>query len=423
MKLHWFSPLPPARTGIAEYSVMLAPWLSQVADVTFWTDQKSWDPRLEAHGKVRRYSPDQVPWEDLNQGVSVFHIGNNPSFHQSIWRVSQAHAGVVVLHDVRLQDFFWGILARPGDAGEYVRCMERVYGRAGASAAGLGDASPDLETVALPYPLFEPAIENALGVVVHTATGRDLVDPRCPCALACMPLAYDPTQARRPVKAPGPPHELVVFGFINPNRRLISLLRALGEMPDKDAFRLRVCGRLWDETHVRAKIREYGLERHVTLQGYMTALDEAIARADLAINLRFPSMGEASGSQLRIWDHALPSIVTRTGWYAGLPSDAVLHVDVETEIDDLKRHLSAFVSDPAAFRKMGERGRDLLALHEPGQYVRNLMKFASQAATFRPTRAWLKTGQRVGLDMRCWASAMAVDSLASAAASAIPKVS
>ena len=24
MKLHWFSPLPPARTGIAEYSVMLS---------------------------------------------------------------------------------------------------------------------------------------------------------------------------------------------------------------------------------------------------------------------------------------------------------------------------------------------------------------------------------------------------------------
>ena len=36
---------------------------------------------------------------------------------------------------------------------------------------------------------------------------------------------------------------------------------------------------------------------------------------ELLINLRYPTMGEASLSQLRIWRHALPSMVTQVGWH------------------------------------------------------------------------------------------------------------
>ena len=419
MKLHWFSPLPPARTGIAEYSAMLAPWLAQQAEVIFWTDQKSAsDPRLEAHGQVRRYSLEAMPWQELNQGVSIFHIGNNPQFHRSIWQVSQAHAGVVVLHDVRLQDFFWGILSR----SEYVQSMERFYGPAGAAAVtGTPDGPPNLDSLALPYPLYEPAVENALGVVVHTPPALDLV--RCPCALAYMPLAYDPVQATRAPRTSEPPHQIVVFGFINPNRRLLSLLRALGELPSKNDFRLRICGQVWDEPHIRDKIREYGVQHIVTLDGYQHALDHAISQADLAINLRFPSMGEASGSQLRIWDHALPSIVTRTGWYAGLSPGSVLHVDVETEIDDLKRHLAAFAANPSAYRAYGESGRQhLLAHHSPGQYAHDLVKLAAHAVSFRSARAWQKSSQGIGTGLKLWAAPASIDGLAKSVASAVMQI-
>src|SRR5205823_5114350 len=121
-------------------------------------------------------------------------------------------------------------------------------------------------------------------------------------------------------------------------------------------FRLHMYGSLADEYNLRSAIRRYALDRLVTIHGYVPSLDQAIADADLAINLRFPSMGEASLSQLQIWDHALPSIVTRTGWYATLSPDTVLFVDVEREIEDLKRHITAFADDPEAFAKLGENG-------------------------------------------------------------------
>ena len=39
MRLNWFSPLPPARTEIANYTVRLLPALCASCDVTLWTDQ------------------------------------------------------------------------------------------------------------------------------------------------------------------------------------------------------------------------------------------------------------------------------------------------------------------------------------------------------------------------------------------------
>ena len=66
---------------------------------------------------------------------------------------------------------------------------------------------------------------------------------------------------------------------------------------------------------MRDEVEELRLQDIVTLHGFVPAeaLEAALASAHLAINFRFPTMGEASVSQLQIWDHALPSLVTRVG--------------------------------------------------------------------------------------------------------------
>src|SRR5437762_1535146 len=99
----------------------------------------------------------------------------------------------------------------------------------------------------------------------------------------------------------------------------------LARLDEREKFRLEVCGEVWNEEAVRERIRSYGIENLVRLRGHVSdaELDAALDAADLALNLRNPTMGEASLSQLQIWDHALPSLVTRLGWYAALPKEAV----------------------------------------------------------------------------------------------------
>jgi hypothetical protein len=121
-------------------------------------------------------------------------------------------------------------------------------------------------------------------------------------------------------------------------------------------------------------------------------------------------MGEASISQLRIWAHALPTLVTHIGWYASLPEDVVAHVRMEHESADIKRHLNAFLSSPGSFAEMGERGRRLLdEEHSVERYVEAVLDLAVSAQEFRPRAVAYQLAERVGISVSPWADALVSD--------------
>jgi hypothetical protein len=107
-------------------------------------------------------------------------------------------------------------------------------------------------------------------------------------------------------------------------------------------------------------------------------------------------MGEASGSQLRIWSHALPSLVSKVGWYAELPANAVAFVRTgETEVSDIRNHLKAFVENPEIYSQMGERGQQILKeKHSPESYVATVLELARNAELLRARHAGLMLAER-----------------------------
>lgn len=179
------------------------------------------------------------------------------------------------------------------------------------------------------------------------------------------------------------PLRLIQFGYLGPNRRLDWLFAAMAglDADDRSRIHLDIYGRIWGRSMLDRQIGEYGLTNHVTVHGFVEedALDSAIARADLAINLRWPSMGEASGSQLRIWRHKRPSIAIRTGWYAEQPEDAMLFVEPPTGGDGdparaIRAHLKAAIETPQMLAGIGAAGRDRLErMHAPDHYVSGLL--------------------------------------------------
>jgi len=120
---------------------------------------------------------------------------------------------------------------------------------------------------------------------------------------------------------------------------------------------------------------------HIRLRGYVsdTQLDEALHSADFAINLRWPTMGEASASQLRYWSAALPTLVSDVGWYSELPDEAVCKISVENEIPDLLAVLQDALASPAKYREIGERGRQQLReAHSHSAYASELVALAER---------------------------------------------
>ncbi|MGB7926334.1 MAG: glycosyltransferase [Pyrinomonadaceae bacterium] len=416
MRLNWFSPLPPAATDIAHYTTRTLDALGTQAEVTLWTDQDGWDNDLEKHASVRRYKLRRMPWAELNRGdMSIYHIGNNPLFHGSVWQVSQRHPGIVVLHDLRLHQLFESLYrGRWRDLEAYLVQMEFYYGERGRrdAAAWAAHQKPGIDEMAERYPLTMLALENALGVLVHTEEAFHQLNSmnRWPVAYAPLPFAAarDGERGRLPSlesRTIGPPYRLVVFGYISGNRRLEQLLKALADLPERERFRLDVYGKLADEKRVRRRVSALKLKGLVKLHGFVpeTELDAALRSAHMAVNLRYPTMGEASGSQLRIWSHALPSLVTGVGWYATLPADAVAFVRPDHETEDIQAHLRAFLSEPARFARMGQKGyRVLEEHHAPEAYARSIINLVERAREYRSHSAAYKLAERAAREVSAW---------------------
>jgi len=415
MKLNWFSPLPPARTDIAHYTMRVLQALARRVEIVLWTDQTAWDPLLEKYAEVRYYQPERMSWAELNRSdMNVYHIGNNPPAHGSIWQVSRSHQGLVVLHDLSLQHLFAGLFRDYWhDRDGYLVQMEKFYDWEGRLAAeAFWDGKLSILHMSEHYPLTALAVQGALGVLVHTQQG--LIDQRQEnaCPVAYMPLPYAPSRRssiNRPRfeggQAGGPPYRIITFGYLNVNRRVESLLQALSTLPDGDLFRLDIYGQVWDSEYMRTQIQTLGLQGLVQLHGFVPEdeLDSALEAADLAVNLRYPTMGEASGSQLRIWDHALPTLVSQIAWYAKLPENAVAFVRPEHEVLDIQKHLNAFLADPDHFAEMGNQGRRFLeAHHRPDMYAEALIDFVAEAQRFSPQAAAYELAVRAGTAMQGW---------------------
>lgn len=396
MRLNWFSPLPPAHSEVANHTARLLPALCQRAEVVLWTDQPRWSEELERHAPVRRFQPGQLPWAELNrEGVSCYNVGNDPHFHTAIWEVSRCRPGIVILHDTHLQHLFAAALQR-GGVEDYRAEMAKYYGLAGTVSVNAYLAGHrSLLDLAESFPLTGLAVENALGVVVHSRAAFEKLSRLGRCAVIHAPLPYLPDPPGKRAAWPtanADPCRLIVFGFIGPNRRLEAVLHALANFPAKDAFRLEIYGTLDAENQVRALIRSLNLSNQVVVRGYVPErqLDDALSNSHFAFNLRYPSMGEASASQLRIWSHSLPSAVSRVGWYADQPADTVLFVRPDHEAEDLHAALQGLLRNSEDLLRIGASGRKHLEQnHTPAAYAESLLLLASQIGELRSR--WLAT--------------------------------
>ena len=375
-RLNWFSPLPPARTAIGHYALLVLPALARYADVAVWTDRPYWPAELEAHATVRQW--DGKSWPELNVAdATLYHVGNNARFHGWILDVARQHPGVVVLHETRLHELFAAqLLDNAPDETAYLNAVRQCHGMAAVLHAQRfvrGEATAG--ELADSIPLTELALERARGAIVHTRTAFREVAAlgRCSAIQLELPYAAGPPAARREQDGI---LKLVVFGYLAANRRIHSLLEAIATFPGRPQLRLDIFGELDDREPLEDRIRALGLNDIVRVHGFVPEedLDVVLGRSDLAVNLRYPTMGEASHSQLRIWSGGLASLVTRTGWYAELPPETVGFVDPASEIADLHDHFRAALAHPESLHAIGDAGRrHLQTRHEPEVYVRDLL--------------------------------------------------
>ena len=389
-RLNLFSPLPPLLSEIGSHTLLVARALNEVAHVTLWTPQAE-VPEIPADFAVVQYDPAAMDWARLNGAdAHIYNIGNNASYHRAIFDIARQAPGIIVLHDTRLQHFFARYSETPGaDRAFYLDSMRRTHGPAARADAGRWLAGEEtLDTLVDRYPMTAATLDQALAAVLHNPAEQAMLASQTRMPVFHLPLAFaaGPAPRRAP---PGQTLRLVLFGFLGPNRRIRQVLDVIAALPDTDV-RLDIYGALDEPEPIDVQIAALGLSARVVRHGYVPEpeLQAALMQADLALNLRYPSMGEASASQLRIWAAGLASVVTRTGWYATLPEDAVFFVEPDRETETLAGHLAALRQDRARFQAAGQRGRAIVAAqHTPERYARDLLEVVAQVPALHARRA------------------------------------
>lgn len=385
--LNWFSPLRPARTEIANYTDRLLPYLAEKTEVNLWTAQEKWsvsDERVSVH----HYSVS--PLLDSNSScdaaaLNFFHLGNNPHFHLEIFQVARAMSGVIILHDCRLDLLLDNVFnhSSAGEASTYHDQLDRYYGLGGRQAIRAYEAGMvPLEYLQEQFTLLPFALEGSVGVVVHSDNALEQVRR---FGKRCVQLQLPwPEISKAPKRnQSAPPYKLIVFGHLGHNRCLDKILDALAGLENRQEFRLNIYGEVSNKGELESWLDRFQVRNLVQMHGFVddAVLDHALSEADLAINLRYPTMGEASASQLRIWAQGLATVVTRVGWYSEIPEEAVLFVHPGNEVQELREHLRGLARDPTRFVQMGEKGWHLLQLrHSSRAYVDQLIAYAQEVS-------------------------------------------
>ena len=151
MRVAYYSPLPPSRSGIADYSALLLPALRERMDVV-----------VARPGRFRR-----TPKAD----VHLYHVGNDPVEHGWIVEALERRNGVVVLHEFVLHHLVSGITLARGDVEGYCAALEREAGAEGRDlglAVQQGRIEPLWETRAEEFPLAHGVLDAATGLIVHS---------------------------------------------------------------------------------------------------------------------------------------------------------------------------------------------------------------------------------------------------------------
>jgi glycosyltransferase involved in cell wall biosynthesis len=379
VRVAFVSPLPPAASGIADYAAELLPHLAEHVELLLFPppDGPPPVPAVASRFPVR-------PWRELvgaDVDLRLYHLGNNHRFHGAILGAVAELPGVVVLHEYVLHHMVREMTLVAGRSREYVEAMRAAYGAAGESLARRAVAT-GVPLDAFAWPLFEPAVDAALGVIVHNETTRRRVLASRPAArvavvshhVAVEP-APDPEEERRAARArlglPDDDFLVGTFGFQTPAKRLDVLLAAFARLhAERPRARLVVVGAVdsvLDDVVAGARGLAGGLGEAVTVVGHVGELDRFLdwmRAVDVAVNLRHPTGGETSGTVIRLLGLGKPLVVSDAGAFGEIPDGCAAKVPVdEREEDVLAAYLGALAADPGLGRALGGAARRHMAAH------------------------------------------------------------
>ncbi len=365
--LSCFTPLPPARNGIADYAYMLLTPLREHFSCIAYTDDIF---GLVPPGVAVRDERQSIRW--VGEQDRVLHqIGNNQG-HIFVLNALRRHSGVVMLHDLNLL-YLYELSSSN---------LEDILARMNSAPAGLAELyarqwkTRGIKTAAnyVLFDVLDEVLRLSRSVIVHSKFAlnkiRAVHGDAAARNIAVIPhfapsIDYkSKAQARSRLNLDDEGIIVLTSGFATKVKRFDWLMAALENALARGyKFRWIHAGPERPEEYALSQIlRSYPRLHAVSrVTGYVSEedLDTYICASDLVVNLRFPSVGESSGTLARAFSAGKCCIVNDTAAYSELPRDTVVHLPVVGASAALENAVCGLIDNPDLREALGARARML----------------------------------------------------------------
>lgn len=387
LRMAMFTPLPPAKSGIADYNAQFLPYLSRHFNIDLYVAGESIDDDY-LNASFRLFKVEDFDRCADRYDVILYELGNS-EFHVHMLPLLAKYPGVVGLHDAFLSGLIGYIDFNLGHHGSYANRMIASHGTMARRLFAPVQActEPNGESM-VNLPCTKDALDNAVGIISHSRfnldTARHFFPERWQACYRVIrqvvqtpPMASDSERrAARQALGYGDNDVLITtFGHIAWTKWGDRLLDAfnLPDLRDDARIHFIFAGELAQDHFgltLGERVRHKRFRDRVRITGFLSgaAYEQYLIASDVAIQLRTKSRGGTPKGVMDCLAYRLPVVVNDDASYRDYPDDVVVKLSANPEPEEIAQCLQALAMSATRRSRFAEAGRSYVAtLHNPEQ--------------------------------------------------------
>ena len=380
-RLAYFSPLPPERSGIADYSADLLPELARYYEIDVIVTQNAVEGDwLNANFPIR-----DCKWFE-NHAVTfdrvLYNFGNS-MFHGHMFDLLKRYPGVVILHDF----FLSGIISHLEMIGEIPNGWTQALYLSHGYTALIDKIEAKVERdVIAKYPCNLTVLERAEGVIVHSRHAVELAKKwygenfastwKTIPLVRCVQNGLNRSEARAKLGLREGDFLFCTFGALGPTKLNVELMEAWknSSLALNSKCKLVFVGGGDHDLAYKGKLlnllKTSGLDGQIKITNFADPelFRDYLTVADGAVQLRTMSRGETSAAVLDCMAYGLPTIVNAHGSMRELPQNKVIVLPDQFNQFELIAELEAMYRNICANSELGKSAKDYISeQHAPAK--------------------------------------------------------
>lgn len=400
-RLAYVSPLPPEKSGIADYSAELVPELAAYYDIELIVAQDR-----VSDARIERFPQRSVAWlreHAASYDRVLYHFGNSPA-HRHMFELIREVPGVVVLHDFYLSNVIEHLENVDYLPQGFIKALYESHGYSGLA----GHLKLGRHPAVWQYPLNKGVLDNATGIIVHSEYPKQLAtewygegaaaDWRSIPLLRGKPEGAASPEARAAARArlDLAPTDYVVcsFGLLGKTKLNEELLDAYLASPlAADPHCSLVFVGENDPSKYGAnltrKIRASKCAERIKITGFVDPATYAdyLAGGDCAVQLRGSSRGETSAAVLDCLLYGMPTIVNAHGSTASIDDALLLKLRDGFACEELAEALRRLRADADLRAQFSQRALEFMETRHAPSHAGRLCFEAIEHFATRGARA------------------------------------